>query len=273
MNLKTMFGTVFLSLFLAGSANADPKKDSQELYKWLCNKPKGYYEYPTPYRGIRGLVFRGISKEEDISKFDYKWRWDNHEIGIIFNKKQGCEDSFVKALRFDVKQYKESITPGARQYTEYSFDDLGPNGTIEKKARSLEALKRDRGFWFDEMIKWFKNDKSKSFSHISIRYPKGYVNENWGSASDEESKKVYESEKNFWMLRHNLFEKDKYSVQKAIVNDDFEKIRLKNKGKERGEKYFGKVFEKYLDENEMLKYDIDLKMWRMNNLERKKRIL
>ena len=74
MDFKKMIGAVVFSLLFAVSVNGESKKDSKELYNWLCNKPKGSYEFPVPYMGMRGFVFRGISKEEDISKFNYKWR-------------------------------------------------------------------------------------------------------------------------------------------------------------------------------------------------------
>lgn len=190
MNLKTMFSTVLLSLFLVGSANGESK--TSKVHDWMCSKPKESEDIVMRYHGAPA-IFRTISNKEDISKLDYPWRWDHHKLSIIM-RPGSCENISQKMLYVDVRQYQVLTTPKARQYIEYSFEDFGADGTIEKKARSFETQKSDNG---------------KSWYYIMPMYPEGFVSEKWNPPSDKEAKKVYNSEINFWA---NQIDPSKLSV-------------------------------------------------------------
>jgi len=167
---------------LLGSEDTGSKV--KKVYDWVCSKPEGHYD------GSQGFTkIRTISREEDISKVNFKWRWDLHTAQIIFYG--DCKESDVKAIYTGVRQYQSLSTMHSRQYTEYLFGDLNADGILERKMRNFEILQSDAD---GDDASWF---------FLYPTYPQGFKNKDWDSPSDAESREVYNSELDYWIGQIN----------------------------------------------------------------------
>jgi len=181
---------------------------AERIYKWMCEKPKKSED--TLLSG--NLVLRKISKKEDVSKLDFDWVWNLHNIQAILNK-ENCHSNPIK-IYFGVRKYKELPDYHSRQFTEYNFKDDKADGKLEEATRNFRILQSDR----DDDPTWF---------FINPEYPPGFKNEDWGTIPKNKANELYNLELDYWLNQKETDdskEKNPQKKQKEIPKKPMEMI-------------------------------------------------
>lgn len=77
--------------------------DLTKLTEWVKTSPVSYEIRLDDLFGVERYAVV-VSKEEDISKHDFKWRWDEHSVSIHRYQTQN-ESWYESALYVSVSQY------------------------------------------------------------------------------------------------------------------------------------------------------------------------
>jgi len=152
----------------------------------MCDNPEGSKDLKikTLFDGSI-LVQRQVVKEEDISKFDYKWRWNLHLVAVVYVT-DGKEKWYRKSIWFQVREY-QALVSGDRQFVEYWLADLDLDGKVDQYFKKFEITT--------------PSCNTEYFRFVFPQYPKGFVNFDWYKMSKKELDEVFNKELNFW---HNV---------------------------------------------------------------------
>lgn len=160
--------------------------DLGQLIEWIKNSPDSYELRLDDLFGVQRYAVL-ITKEEDISKHDFKWRWDEHNIGI--HRYQTPNESWYgTALYVSVSQYQELVTPG-RAVVTISLVDYDADGKVDNTWRDFNIL---------------VPAGDDAWMVISPRYPDGFRDMRWYDPSMEDAQELYEHELDFWFKEMGL---------------------------------------------------------------------
>lgn len=174
--VKLIILSLTILAFCAGPALAS---DAGDVFSWLLSKPQGSLDFKS---GTRRIV-----EEEDLTNFDYKWRWDIHVAVVRFKINEFKGKVFQHALVLVVRQYKTLVSPRSRQYTEWFLTDFGADGTLDKCVRFYNVLA--------------KQEQDEAYYHIFPDYPDGFHDKGWQNPPIEEAQELYQHELDFWLER------------------------------------------------------------------------
>lgn len=178
--IKTLGILVGGTLVLPNMIFADDKY--KKVYNWIKNFPEGhnFIQYSP------SEAFVSFTKEEDISKFNYKYKWNIHNVStdfFIVNKKMLPKGNLLISKR----EYKDLATIHSRQFKEYNLTDYGSNGIIDKSSRRFEITQSD------------EDGDNAPFFFINPEYPKWFIKENYHKIPKDIAQKIYEEEINYWL--------------------------------------------------------------------------
>ncbi len=170
---------------LSGEEITEEITEEQEVYDWLMGKPEGYYDLITVNTPSYKRIYRTVSKEEDISKFDWKYRWNIHALYASIDVVDGFEIP-TNDLTSTVRYYKDLVSPHGRNFVEYTFKDYDSDGTLESAKRDFRLSQTDE-------------DGDDAFFYFMFPdYPKGFVNKDWFTPSPELAQEKYDKEIDYW---------------------------------------------------------------------------
>ncbi|MBU0792004.1 MAG: hypothetical protein KKC55_16270 [Gammaproteobacteria bacterium] len=169
-----------LSIPSFGSINDLSK--SEKLASWLLGNPKNSYEMVIRDFGDYKQKIISIIREEDISKHNFKWRYDTHVLIVAIEENKG--ERHINNLITKVRKYNE-LTTGNRQFTEWFMKDYNLNGKVDESNRDFQVLRvdKDDGYF------------------IFPKYPEGFVNKKWYTPTKEKSQEEFDKELDYWLTK------------------------------------------------------------------------
>lgn len=177
---KIVFLLLILLTLISVNVYSASTEDLVKIKKWLESKPECSYDSVA----ILGAFDRTVSTEEDISKFDYEYRFNLHRLGTFFVR-EGGKEYFSNLIGLDVKQYQVLNSGDSRQFIRWTIQDVDGDGVVDMWMREFKIL--------------VKGCNSDDYYFIEPKYPKWLKTEKYYDITIEEVQEVFDHEIKFWI--------------------------------------------------------------------------